>query len=141
MRERRRLALVKRQKVLANVARREAMGALAGAIGVEARSAALAEKSKALSRQYRADPGQSEGDEVRALAKFAGALADIAKEADCARVDAGRQAEMRQQALAAAETRIKRLDAREKAARAELEKAIERRAQAANAEMARKLLR
>lgn len=130
MREKRRLALVERQHVLARIDRREAMTALAGALGEEERSRALASRSRALVEEYRAriDSAGGDGAALSDLARFAGALAGLSREAHSNCEDAALQTRTKQQVLAAAETRMQRMDERRDAARIALDTARERRA-------------
>lgn len=141
MRERRRLDLVRRQLLLTGIARKSEMGALAGAVREEARSAALAERSRTLSAQYRVMRLSLEGFEFASRARFADALAGIGAEAERSREQAGQQAARWQESLASIENRLKRLGERELAARRELETILERRRAEGGGHLARKLLK
>lgn len=57
MREARRLALIRRQALIATVARRQALRGLADALEAEARSHALAARSRALVASSAPQPG------------------------------------------------------------------------------------
>lgn len=145
MRERRRVKLAERQLVLARIDRRDAMTRLAGTVAEEARSTALAARSRAMMQSYDAPGAMSVAADLRAQAAMAGALARLAHEAERTRSAAQRRAEGEADALAASETRLKRLEehadktrralAGVKAARDHLA------AQSGAPQMARKLLR
>jgi len=109
MRERRRVALASRQVLLARVARREALAALADAAGEEARTARLTARSRALATEYRRTGDMHDGGALRERTNFAGALEKLARNAEQAGEAAGVQVERQAKALNRAETREKRL--------------------------------
>ncbi len=139
--ERRRLALVRLQTMIAAMARREAMRGLAEALDEERRRAALGQRSAALLASAGARPGPASGAELARRTRFAGGLSQIARDAAAARGDAQRQAEWQAGQLAAAEARARRLAELEIAAASALAAARERRAAPLPAAMARKLQR
>ena len=107
-REKRRVRLAKRQALLAEVSQRAAMRGLADALAEEARSASLAERSRALVAGYGGRAASSDGDAVQHAVAFTGALAAIAKDADAARADAMQQSAWQAQELGQAQTRARR---------------------------------
>lgn len=124
MREQRQLRLAKMQMTLAQIAQREAMGALAGALDEERKSGDLARRSTQMAQGYGARRDISSGSELRALRLMAGGLTEMAKDAKQARDDAHQQADWQVEALAKAETRLQRMEelaseARRKLARAQ----------------------
>lgn len=139
MRERRRLALASRQLMLAQIARRAAMGALADAVEEEARSAAVSERSRALLSAYGARSAGSDAAALRNHSAFLHALQGIAGQAEKARQDASDQARWQLQTLAAAETRADRLEERRELAQRALRAVLDRREQPLPKGMARKL--
>lgn len=126
----RRVQLAARQLTLASIARREAMAALADAVGEEARSSALASRSQELLREYGRKLSGSSGAALRGNASFVGRLQEIASQAEQAHKDAGDQAHWQAQTLAAAESRKTRFEERESSARREIETIREAREQA-----------
>lgn len=139
MRERRRLRLAERQLMLARIARREAMGALAGALDEEAKSATLAERSAALAREYGGRSAVVRGADLRDLIAMAGELTQLAENARGTRDDARQQAEWQAEALAGAETRLDRLEARAGDARRAIRDKIAARNDGGQQRLARKL--
>lgn len=139
MNERRLHSRFERQLTLAKIARRDAMAALADALAEERKSAALAERSRALMREYEARGELPSGSALREHAAFVQSLQGVALQADEASKDAGDQAHWQVQTLAAAETRATRLESRLEAARRELTALQTRREGEASAAMARKL--
>lgn len=139
MREARRLALIRRQALIATVARRQALRGLADALEAEARSHALAARSRALVASSAPQPGATVGAVLAARAGFTAALAQLAGTADAAAGDATRQSEWQAESFAAAETRSRRLAEREAEARAAFETLKLRREQARSLPLARKL--
>lgn len=121
--QQRRLRLAKRQFALAQIARREAMTALADAAQEEARSAMLAERSRKLLTDYSARAGGDAGHVLRANSAFVRRLADIAEQAGQASKDARDQAEWQVRSLAEAETKASRLKDRLDAAQKAIEAA------------------
>lgn len=139
MRERRRLALASRQLMLAQIARRAAMGALADAVEEEARSAAVSERSRALLSAYGARGADGDAASFRNHAAFLHSLQAISQKAEQARQDASDQARWQLQTLAAAETRADRLEERREQAQRALRAVLDRREQPLPKGMARKL--
>ena len=144
MRDKRRLRLTERQTLLARVARREAMMALAGTLDDEAKSAALAGRSREMAREYGQRPVVGIAADLHQLSALSAGLARLAKDAEDARHDARQQAEWQVDVLARSETRLKRLEERKVAARRAVQSAAEKRAvsgqQPSTGGMARKLL-
>ena len=139
--ERRRFDLARRQLTFAEIARREAMAALADAVNEEERTASLAERSRELLRDYEARADTEYGGSLRDHNRFTQRLQSIAEQADQARNDANDQAQWQVQSLAVAETRARRFDERMQSASREIEAIKEKRAQAQEAALARKLHR
>ncbi len=140
MDEARRLALIQRQSLIADVARKQALRGLAEALDTEARSTALADKSRVLVAASTAQPGATTGALLRNRAAFAASLTQLAVIAGKAAGDAARQTIWQAETLALAETRAKRLAERSGEARAALELVKARRAEAhAVSSLARKL--
>lgn len=139
MREARRLALARRQLLLAQIARREALTSLADAVVEESKSANLAERSAQLVRDYGARPAPAEGIALRDQAAFVQSLQTVRLEAAQAHADARDQSQWQSRALAAAQSRADRKEQRVDSARAELGKALERRDPPSTGRMARKL--
>lgn len=111
-RERRRVRVAKRQKLLAEVSQRAAMRGLADALAEEYRSAALAERSRALVKSYSDRSHAVDGASVQHTVAFSGALASLASDAEAARADASQQREWQAQALGHAQARARRLSER-----------------------------
>ncbi|MEL6539817.1 MAG: hypothetical protein AAFQ34_00265 [Pseudomonadota bacterium] len=107
-REKRRVRVARRQALLADVNRRAAMRGLADALAEESRSAALAERSLALTRAYGGRSQASDGARLEHAARFAGALAAMAQSAEAARADAKQQSEWQAEALGQAQCRARR---------------------------------
>lgn len=125
--------------MLAQIARLEAMAALAEAIGEEQRTTALAERSRMLLREYSSHPRKDIAVALRDRATFASSLRTIAEQADQARLDARDQAAWHVDTLAAAETRATRIEERREAARRALDAVLEHREQAHAQGVAHKL--
>ncbi len=144
MREKRRLRLSERQTLLARIARREAMTSLAETLDEEAKSAALAERSRAMAHEYGQRSVTGIAADLHQLSALASGLARLAKDAENARHDARQQADWQVEALAETENRLKRLEERTVAARQAARQAQEHRAGAPASQpasgMARKLL-
>ncbi len=70
MREARRLALLQRQALIAGVARKQALRALAEALDAEARSNALAARSRTLVAASAAQPGETTGAALTGRSAF-----------------------------------------------------------------------
>lgn len=140
MREARRLALIQRQSMMASVARKQSLRTLAEAMEAEARSHALAVRSRALVGSSAPAPGTTTGSALQGRAAFTASLAQLAHTASDAAHDAARQTQWQAETLAKIETRAKRLAERQAEARAALDAAKAQRAQAHEAStMARKL--
>ena len=139
MRERRRVALIARQLMLARHARREAMGVLAEALSEERRSADLSARSVALASEYGAVRRVETAIDLQTNTSFAASLAQLAQQAEQARQDASDQVRWQAQALARAEHRKSALEERAKDAWRALEAVDERREQDAALAVARKL--
>ena len=140
MREKRRLKLTERQTMLARVARREAMMSLAGTLDEEAKSASLAQRSRALARDYGGRTVTGIAADLSQLSALASGLAGLAKDAESARHDARHQANWQVEELAKTDSRLKRLEERTKVAQRALRQADENRTEPAAEGMARKLL-
>ena len=125
--------------MLAKIARREAMAALAVALTEERKSAELAERSRLLLQEYGARGEAATGAVLRNHAAFLHSLQNVAQQADEARKDAGDQARWQVETLAAAETRASRLEEQVETARRELAALESKRDSAAAAYVARKL--
>lgn len=144
MREARRLALLEKQAMIAGVARKQALQGLADAIESEARSHALASRSRTLVAMSAPAPGETTGAALTGRAAFTASLAQLAGAASAAADDAARQRAWQADVLAQAETRSRRLAERTAETRAALEAETARRAAQAEAAqgvpaMARKL--
>lgn len=139
MNERRRHDRTSRQLMLAKIARRDAMTALADALIEESRSAALALRSRALMREYEARGGAPIGAVLRENTAFVQSLQGVAKHAEEASKDASDQAQWQVQTLAAAKTRATRLEEQLEAARRDLQRLQVKRDSENAAAMARKL--
>jgi len=139
MREARRLGLLRRQALIAEVARRQALRGLAEALAAEARSQALALRSRQLVGASAPGPGVTSGAALAARAGFTAGLAQLAGNAADAARDAARQSAWQAESLASAETRARRLAERTAEARAALDAARMRREAARALPLARKL--
>lgn len=138
--ETRRLALVRKQTMIARLGRHTAMRALAEALDDESRTAALARRSAALlhAASHRAADSAT-GAALASRVGFAAGLGKIAQDAAAATGDAARQTQWQSEALAAAEARAKRLGELEDAAVRALEQAQQQRRDPATPKLARKL--
>ena len=141
IKEQRRLALVRLQAMMASLARRDAMRALAEAIDEERRRSALAERSAALLASSGTRLGVALADELARRSCFVRGVARIADDAAAAHSDARRQTAWQADNLAAAEARARRLSELESEAAAALAAACERRAAPLTGALARKLHR
>ncbi|MCK0129421.1 hypothetical protein [Erythrobacter sp. F6033] len=139
MREQRKLTLLRRQQMLAKIARREAIRSLAEAVTEETKSAALATKSRELAVFYQSRAGKNDGESVSRLGQFSGSLAALAGRAEQSRHHALGQIERGQEALAAADNRMRRLSERAVQAQLDLESEKEQRETAHQKDVARKL--
>lgn len=140
MPEARRLALIARQRLIAEVARKQALRGLAEALDAETRSRTLAERSRALVIASALRPNETTGAALTGRAAFTASLAQLAVTAGDAVHDAVRQAAWQAETLTLAETRARRLAERETEARAALDAAKARRSAAHDAAgLARKL--
>lgn len=135
------LKRAERQLTLARIARRDAMAALADALEEENRSASLAHRTREMAKDYTARKGVETGGTLGQNKKFANELTQLARSAEQAQADALRQADWQVDALAHAEQRIERLDARAKAARTQQRDTQERVSQPFHQPVARKLQR
>ncbi len=140
MREVRRLALLRRQSLIAEVARKQALRGLAEALEAEARHAALAQRSRLLVAASQPQAGATSGAVLQARTGFTAGLAQLAGHAGDAARDAARQRAWATDSLTRAETRAKRLAEMTADARAALSAVQERRDAARAAPLARKLL-
>lgn len=142
MREARRLMLIQRQSLIAEIARKQALRGLAEALDTEARSHALANKSQMLMAVSAAQPGATSGAALQQRSAFTASLAQIAATAGGAAHDAIRQTAWQAETLGQAETRAKRLAERESEARTALDLVKAHKAEAHSmATLARKLHR
>jgi hypothetical protein len=139
VREARRLALLKRQALIAEVARKQALRALAEALEAEARSDALAARSRRLVASSAPRPGITTGAALAERAGFTAGLAQLAVNAGDAARDAARQRAWQTESLARAETRAKRLGELTEDARGALAAARARAEAARDLPLARKL--
>lgn len=139
--EKRRLALVRMQAMVAGLARREAMRGLAEALDEERRRHALAERAAQLLASSGARTGTALGEDIARASRFATGIARIADDAAVARGDARRQTEWQASQLASAEARARRLAEIETAAETALFEARDRRTAPLAMAMARKLHR
>lgn len=139
MREKRRLILTERQTTLARIAQREAMMSLAATLDEEAKSASLAERSKAMATEYGHRSVTGVAADLRELSALASGLASLANDAAAARDDARQQAAWQVENLAETEARLKRLEGRSAEARRALREAAEARRQPVPTGMARKM--
>jgi hypothetical protein len=139
VREARRLALLRQQSLIAEVARKQSLRTLAEALDAEARSRALAVRSRALTGAAAPQAGVTTGEGLRARAGFTAGLAQLALTAEDAARDAARQCAWQADSLALAETRARRLADRTREARAALAAAQARAEAARELPLARKL--
>lgn len=139
MREARRAKLMQLQLRLAGIARREALAELSRAAEYEARTAALAGRSRAMADDYRQPPAIAGGGALSDRGAFVAALEEVAGDAERANRKAMDAARREMQALAASENREKRLGERLGEARRILRETAERREQGDEPVMARGL--
>lgn len=139
MREARRLALLERQRLIAEVGRKQALRGLAEALEAEARSHALAARSRALVAAAAPGAGATTGAALQDRAAFTAGLAQLAAQAGDAAHDAACQSAWQVEALGLAEARARRLAEMTTDARAALMAAKERREAARELPLARKL--
>lgn len=139
MREARRLALLERQRLIAEVGRKQALRCLAEALEAEARSHALAARSRALVAASAPGAGATSGAALQDRATFAAGLAQLAAQAGDAARDAARQSVWQAEALGLAETRARRLAEMTDEARMVLAAAKAKREAARDLPLARKL--
>lgn len=139
MREARRLALLERQSLIAEVARKQALRGLAEALEAEARGVALAERSRRLVAAGAPRAGATTGAALQTRAAFTAALAQLARNAGDSARDAARQRAWQAEALTRAETRARRLAEMTVEARAALAAARARHEAARALPLARKL--
>jgi hypothetical protein len=131
MNDKRRLKIVRRQLMMAQIARREARYALANALGEEERSQRVYGRTQDLLREYErrlidAEAASQSHSLTRNLA-FVRSLQSMADEAGQAHKDARDQAQWQMQALAKAETRLEAQETRESEERRALRAQKERR--------------
>lgn len=107
-REERRVRVLKRQALLAQVSQRAAMRGLADALAEETRSATLAERSRDLTRVYGGRSRARDGAALEHATRFAGALAAVAQDARAALADAEQQTAWQVEALGQAQSRARR---------------------------------
>jgi hypothetical protein len=138
-REARRLALLRRQSLIAEVARKQAIKGLAEAMEAEAHSQALAGRTRALVAASAPARGSTSGAALTGRADFVAGLAQLARNAHQSAEDAARQREWAAQTYADKEARARRLAELEADARAALEAVQERREAARTVPLARKL--
>lgn len=112
MTEHRRLKLAQRQLMLAQIARREARVALAGALKEEQRSEEVGQRSQTLLREYSRRAANSDSHSLQANFAFIGSLRGMTEQAEGARKDAQDQVQWQLRTLAAAETRASRHEER-----------------------------
>jgi hypothetical protein len=141
VREARRLVLLRRQSLIAEVARKQALRALAEALEAEARGTALAERSLRLVAVSAPRAGETTGAALGQRAGFTAGLAQLAANAADSARDAALQREWQVETLARAETRARRLAELSANARAALAAAQDRREAARTVPLARKLQR
>jgi hypothetical protein len=139
LREKRALALARRQAMIARHGKREAMRDLAESLEEERRKQGIAERTRALLQSYGAQSGGTSGEGLAAHRRFAGGLANILGEATNTHRLAMQQADRRADELGRADLRLKRVEEREVSARRALEAAKGRRDDAVPAALARKL--
>ena len=139
MREARRLTLLRRQSLIAEVARKQALRGLAEALEAESRSNAWAERSRMLVAASGPGAGATTGAALQARGVFTAGLARIAVSAGDAARDAARQRAWQTDSLTRAETRARRLEEMTEDARKALDAALERREAARAMPLARKL--
>ena len=139
MREARRLTLLRRQSLIAEVARKQALRGLAEALDAEARHHALAARSRRLVAASAPGTGATTGAALQARAGFTAGLAQVAANAADAARDAARQRAWQAESLTRAETRAKRLAERTDEARAALSAVKERTEAQRELPLARKL--
>ncbi len=141
MREARRVALLRRQSLIAEVARKQALRGLAEALEAEARGQALAARSRTLVAASAPGAGPTTGAALAQRSGFTAGLAQLAANAEDAARDAARQREWQAESLTRAETRASRLAEMTAEARAALAAARDRREAARELPLARKLQR
>ncbi len=139
MREARRLALLERQRLIAEVGRKQALRGLSEALEAEARSHALAARSRALVASSAPGEGATSGAALQGRATFTAGLAQLAAQAGDAARDAARQSVWQAEALGLAETRARRLGEMTDAARTALAAAKAKREAVRELPLARKL--
>lgn len=139
MLEARRLTLLERQSLIADVARKQALRALAEALEAEARGQALAERSMRLVAASKPQAGATTGAALAHRAAFTAGLAQLAVNAGDAARDAACQRVWQTETLKRAETRARRLAELTAEARAALAAAQDRREAAREVPLARKL--
>jgi hypothetical protein len=139
VREARRLTLLRRQSLIAEVARKQALRGLAEALEAEARHDALAQRSRLLVAASQPGSGPTTGAALQARSGFTAGLSQIAAHAGDAARDAARQRAWATDSLTRAQTRAKRLAEMTSNARAALTAAQERAEAQRELPLARKL--
>lgn len=140
-REARRLTLLRRQGLIAEVARKQALRGLAEALEAEARHQALAARSRLLVAASQPGAGATTGAALQARAGFTAGLSQLSAHAGDAAHDAARQRAWASENLTRAETRAKRLGEMTDEARAALTAVKERAEAQRELPLARKLQR
>jgi hypothetical protein len=125
--------------LIAEVARKQALRALAEALEAEARSGALAVRSLRLVAATAPEVSLTSGEAFAARAGFTAGLAQLSAQAEAAARDAALQRAWQAEALARAETRAKRVTEMAAEARTALAAARSRREVARDLPLARKL--
>lgn len=138
-REARRLALLRRQSLIAEVARKQAIKVLAEAMEAEAHCHALAERARALVAASAPGLGTTSGAALTGRAGFVAGLAQLARHAGEGAADAARQRAWAAETFAGKDARARRLADLEADARAALEAVQERREANRALPLARKL--
>lgn len=139
MREARRLTLLRRQGLIAEVARKQALRGLAEALEAEARHDALAERSRRLVAASAPGAGATTGAALQARAGFTAGLSQLSVQAADAARDAARQRAWQAENLTRAETRARRLGEMTDDARSALSAAKDRAEAQRELPLARKL--
>ncbi len=136
-----RLQFLERNRRVAAIARREAIGALAEAQASEDQTASLASRSRLLAGTYGRSSQDMIGHDLAHRGVFAASLAGIATDAEKARKEAADQRVRSVNTLAAREQRLDRIDESLAGEKREANRAAELREITDGAVLARKLLR
>lgn len=140
MRERRKLAIARRQLMLAQTTRRSAIAALADALANESKSGALARRSQALLKEYSRPREDVDATSLRAQSDFARSLKLVASDAVGAHRDAQDQVSWQTDHLTRIQTKTSLVEEHLDRAKRDLHSALSRREQQLAAQLARKLL-